>query len=134
MCRGQEFREYPEACLVAEGSFTLRPTRRGIPLSFDGTVLRLTFEAQMKENFDRFKFALYKEKEMPAFRKWITALAGLALLAGLARAQVTGNGSSPGAFTCATTNASVTPTLRAEGYTEAVGDIVLICAGGTLPA
>jgi len=88
----------------------------------------------MKENFDRFKFALYKEKEMPEIRKWITALAGLALFAGLASAQVTGNGSSTGAFTCATTNASVTPTLRAEGYTEAVGDIVLICAGGTLPA
>jgi len=87
----------------------------------------------MKENFDRFKFALYKEKEMPEFRKWITALAGLALFAGLASAQVTGNGSSTGAFTCATTNASVTPTLRAEGYTEAVGDIVLICSGGSLP-
>jgi len=88
----------------------------------------------MKEHFDRFKFALYKEKEMPEIRKWITALAGLALFAGLASAQVTGNGFSTGAFTCATTNASVTPTLRAEGYTEAVGDIVLICAGGTLPA
>src|ERR1700677_3672653 len=88
----------------------------------------------MKENFDRFKYALYKEKEMPEIRKWITALAGLALFAGLASAQVTGNGSSTGAFTCATTNASVTPTIRAEGYTEAVGDIVLICAGGTLPA
>ena len=79
----------------------------------------------MKEHFDRFKFALYKEKEMPEIRKWITALAGLALFAGLASAQVTGNGFSTGAFTCATTNASVTPTLRAEGYTEAVGDIVL---------
>jgi hypothetical protein len=87
----------------------------------------------MKENFDRFKFALYKEKEMPEFRKWITALAGLALFAGLASAQVTGSSTSTGAFTCATTNASVTPTLRAEGYTETVGDIVLICSGGTLP-
>jgi hypothetical protein len=87
----------------------------------------------MKENFDRFKFALYKEKEMPEFRKWITALAGLALFAGLASAQVTGSPTSTGAFTCATTNASVTPTLRAEGYTETVGDIVLICSGGTLP-
>jgi hypothetical protein len=87
----------------------------------------------MKENFDRFKFALYKEKEMPEIRKWITALAGLALFAGLASAQVTGSPTSTGAFTCATTNASVTPTLRAEGYTETVGDIVLICSGGTLP-
>jgi hypothetical protein len=88
----------------------------------------------LKENFDRFKFALYKEKEMPEFRKWIIALAGFALFAGLASAQVTGSGTSTGAFTCATTNASVTPTIRAEGYTEAVGDIVLICSGGTLPA
>src|ERR1700722_14325655 len=88
----------------------------------------------MKENFDRFKFALYKEKEMPEFRKWIIALAGFALFTGLASAQVTGSATSTGAFTCATTNASVTPTIRAEGYTEAVGDIVLICSGGTLPA
>jgi len=87
----------------------------------------------MKENFDRFKFALYKEKEMPEIRKWITALAGIALFTGLASAQVGPSTTSTGAFTCATTNASVTPTLRAEGYTEAVGDIVLICSGGTLP-
>jgi hypothetical protein len=73
------------------------------------------------------------EKEMPEFRKWITALAGLALFAGIASAQVTGNGFGTGAFTCTTTNGSVTPTLRAEGYTETVGDIVLICSGGTLP-
>jgi len=92
------------------------------------------FEAQMKENFDRFKLELYKEKEMPEFRKWIIALAGVALFAGLASAQVTGNGSSTGAFNCATTNGSVTPTLRAEGYTELAGDIVLICNGGTIPA
>jgi hypothetical protein len=87
----------------------------------------------LKENFDRFKFALYKEKEMPEFRKWITALAGLALFAGLASAQVgpalPGNAGT--AFSC-TSNAAVTPTLRAEGYTEVAGDIVITCVGGPL--
>jgi hypothetical protein len=87
----------------------------------------------VKENFDRFKFALYKEKEMPEFRKWITALAGLALFAGLASAQVgpalPGNAGT--AFSC-TSNAAVTPTLRAEGYTEVAGDIVITCVGGPL--
>jgi len=73
---------------------------------------------------------------MPEFRKWILASAGLALFAGLASAQV---GGSPGAgaaqaygtFSCAVTNGAVTPTLRAEGYTELTGDIVLICSGGS---
>jgi hypothetical protein len=88
----------------------------------------------MKENFDRFKFALYKEKEMPEFRKLIIALAGVALFAGLASAQVLGDGSSTAAFTCSTVNGSVTPNLRAEGYTEQTGDIVLICQGGSPPA
>jgi hypothetical protein len=73
---------------------------------------------------------------MPEFRKWILALAVVALFVGFASAQVgtpTGGG-SVGAFTCSTTNGSVTPTLRAEGYTELVGDIVIICQGGAPPA
>jgi hypothetical protein len=85
----------------------------------------------MKENFDRFKFALYKEKEMPEFRKWITALAGLALFAGLASAQVgPATPNNTGNETC-TSNSAVTPTLRAEGYTEVAGDLVITCTGGT---
>jgi hypothetical protein len=83
----------------------------------------------MKENFDRFKFALYKEKEMPEFRKWIIALAALALFAGLASAQVGPVGGNTGQFQCST-NTAVNPTLRNEGYTEVVGDIVLTCSGG----
>ena len=59
----------------------------------------------------------------------------LALFAGLASAQVGGQpgvGTAAGtAFTCSVTNGAVTPTLRAEGYTELTGDIVLICSGGT---
>jgi len=71
---------------------------------------------------------------MPEFRKLITALAGVALFAGLASAQVgggPGGGVSSGqVFTCGVTNGAVTPTLRAEGYTEQTGDIVIVCSGG----
>jgi hypothetical protein len=82
----------------------------------------------LKENFDRFNFAIHKEMEMADFRRWITALAVLALFAGLASAQI-GGGSSAGALQC-TANVAVTPQLRAEGYNDATGDIVLTCTGG----
>jgi len=70
---------------------------------------------------------------MPDFRKLIIALAVVALFAGLASAQVgTSTGVASGtAFTCGVTNGAVTPTLRAEGYTELTGDIVIICSGGS---
>jgi len=73
---------------------------------------------------------------MPEFRKGILALAGLTLFAGLASAQVgpTGEGASGTPLTCTTTNGAVTPTVRAEGYTELTGDIVIACTGGTSPA
>jgi hypothetical protein len=69
---------------------------------------------------------------MPDFRKLIIALAVVALFAGFASAQVgTSSGTAAGtAFTCGVTNGAVTPTLRAEGYTELTGDIVIICSGG----
>jgi len=73
---------------------------------------------------------------MPEFRKSILALAAVALTAGIASAQV-GNATGPGgtqAPTCTTTNGAVTPTLRAEGYTEMTGDIVIVCQGGSPPA
>jgi len=75
----------------------------------------------LEENFDRFNFVIHKEKEMVSFRRCILALTVLALFAGFAGAQTP--------LTCAT-NISVTPTLRAEGYTEQTGDISLICSGG----
>ncbi len=85
----------------------------------------------MKENFDRFKFfEIYKEKEMTDFRRWILALAVLALCVAGANAQVSG-GTGGQNFQCTAANASVTPTVRAEGITELVGDIVLDCTGGT---
>lgn len=73
---------------------------------------------------------------MPEFRKGILALAGIALFVGVASAQVgTPGGPALGtALTCSTTNGAVTPTVRAEGYTELVGDILIVCTGGAPPA
>jgi hypothetical protein len=85
----------------------------------------------LKENFDRFKLAIHKEKEMADFRRWLTALAGLALFAGMASAQV-GTGGGTQAPSCSA-NTSNTPTLRSEGITEQVGDIIIRCTGGNLP-
>jgi hypothetical protein len=69
---------------------------------------------------------IHKEKEMADFRKWFYALAVVALLAGLtvpASAQST-------AVSC--TNAGgVTPTVRSQGLTELMGDLVVQCTGGT---
>ena len=63
---------------------------------------------------------------MADFRKWFYALAVVALLAGLtvpASAQST-------AINC--TNAgAVTPTVRSQGLTELMGDLVVQCVGGT---
>jgi hypothetical protein len=71
---------------------------------------------------------------MPEFRKGILALAGITLFAGMASAQV-GTPTNPptvgqGPTTCTTTNGAVTPTVRAEGYTEMTGDITIACTGG----
>jgi len=76
----------------------------------------------LEENFDRFNFAIHKEKEMVSFRRWVIALTLLVVFAGLAGAQ--------GQTLQCSTNISVTPTLRAEGYTEQTGDITLTCTGG----
>jgi len=71
---------------------------------------------------------------MPEFRKLILALAIIALFAGFASAQVgspaAGAAGGQGFANCSTTNGAVTPTLRAEGYTELAGDIVIVCTGG----
>jgi hypothetical protein len=82
----------------------------------------------LKENFDRFNFAIYKEKEMVDFRRWIIVAAVLALFAGLAGAQVPGGG--VGLLQC-TASVAVPPQLRTEGLTELIGDIVLTCTGGS---
>ncbi len=66
---------------------------------------------------------------MADLRRWITALAILALFTGLASAQVGGGGGTQ--LNCAV-NTAATPTLRAEGITEQIGDIVITCTGGNL--
>jgi len=66
------------------------------------------------------------------FRRWITALAVLALFAGLASAQVANSGAGTGSLSC-TASVAVPPVLRTEGLTELVGDIVLTCSGGPAP-
>ena len=66
------------------------------------------------------------------FRRWITALAVLALFAGFASAQVANSGAGSGALQCAA-SVAVPPVLRSEGLTELVGDIVLTCTGGPTP-
>ena len=64
---------------------------------------------------------------MADFRKWMIALAVVLMCAGLASAQTGGGGNTT--FTCAV-NTTNTPTLRSEGITEQIGDIVVICSGG----
>jgi hypothetical protein len=61
---------------------------------------------------------------MVAFRRCFFALAVVILLSSLASAQTS---STP--FTCQAA-VSVPPTLRSEGLTEQIGDIVLTCTGG----
>jgi hypothetical protein len=87
----------------------------------------------LRENFDRFNFAIHKEKEMADFRKWIIVLFALTLLAGLGMAQ---NPTSNTALNCSfSQTGAVTPQIRSESYTDAVGDIVIGCTGGpTIPA
>jgi len=62
---------------------------------------------------------------MVDFRRCIIAFAVLALFAGLAGAQ--------GTPLACTSNATVTPALRGEGFTEQTGDIAIQCSGGTAP-
>ncbi len=64
---------------------------------------------------------------MADFRKCLLAFAVLALLSSFA---VPANAQVAPALQC-TFNAAVTPTVRAEGLAELVGDIVLNCTGGT---
>jgi hypothetical protein len=77
----------------------------------------------LRENFDRFNFAIHKEKEMADFRRWILAFATLVLVLGFVAPANAQNG-----LNC-TASAAVTPTLRHEGFTELTGDIVLSCVG-----
>lgn len=75
---------------------------------------------------------------MVSFRRVILALAVLALFTGLASAQVFtpggGPGSAGGNLTCSVLNTGNPTQVRAEGYSELLGDIVIQCTGGTAVA
>lgn len=62
---------------------------------------------------------------MVAFRKWSPALAVLAFMAIPAAAQ-TSTGTPLNCFA----NSGVPPVVRAEGFTELTGDLVITCTGG----
>src|SRR5687767_10860327 len=64
---------------------------------------------------------------MVAFRKLFPVLAVFALLLGATSAY--GQGATGAPLQC-TANSGVPPVVRAEGYTELVGDIVISCTGG----
>jgi hypothetical protein len=68
---------------------------------------------------------------MADFRRWILAFAALVLVLG----SVVPASAQTNQVSCSV-NAAVTPTLRAEGLTELVGDILLVCQGvpGSAPA
>src|SRR5215472_3988898 len=97
----------------------LRPTRRSSLGWLNGFRAVQTLRLRLEENFDRFNFAIHKEKEMVSFRRLIISMAVLLVFAGMVSAQTQ-------ALTCST-NIAVTPQLRSEGFTEETGDIVLIC-------
>jgi hypothetical protein len=87
----------------------------------------------LRENFDRFNFDIHKEKEMVSFRRMILAMAVLALCAGLASAQVViGTGGSAGGPLTCTANVANPTQARSEGYAELLGDISIICTGGSV--
>jgi hypothetical protein len=68
----------------------------------------------------------HKEKEMADFRKWLLALAAVAVLLGLGSSTAV----AATTFTCQT-NAGNPTIVRAEGVAELVGDLTLNCTGGT---
>jgi len=69
---------------------------------------------------------------MADFRRWLTVLAVIAVMAFTASAQIgSGPGSSGAALSC-TATAGGTPELRPEGFTELAGDILITCTGGSL--
>jgi hypothetical protein len=68
----------------------------------------------------------HKEKEMADFRKWLLALAAVAVLLGLGSSTAV----AATTFTCQT-NAGNPTIVRSEGVAELVGDLTLNCTGGT---
>jgi hypothetical protein len=70
---------------------------------------------------------IHKEKEMADFRKWLFALAVVALLAGF---TVPASAQIPTTPICSS-QVATNYLARSEGYTEQVGDLIVTCTGGT---
>jgi len=73
------------------------------------------------------QLTFHKEKEMVAFRKLSPVLAVFALMLGAQTVFAQGSTGLP--LQC-TANAGVPPVVRAEGFTELTGDLVVTCTGG----
>jgi hypothetical protein len=81
----------------------------------------------LKENFHQFTiFRFHKEKEMVTFRKSLLLLAIVAMMAAVGSAQI----GSPQPLSCVP-QAGDAPLVRSEGMAELVGDVLLLCSGGT---
>jgi hypothetical protein len=117
---------------VTDGKFRSPPDTEKFPRFTERILVHLRL--RLRENFDRFNSKMYKEKEMVSFRRVILALAILALFTGLASAQVNSGGSGGGNLTCSVLNTSNPTQVRAEGYSELLGDIVIQCVGGAAVA
>src|SRR5512146_2857552 len=94
--------------------------QRGSSPAYGTTGLRLRLKKRTSINSN---FRFHKEKEMADFRRCFYALALVALLAGFTASA------SAQAFQC-TNSTGVPPVVRAEGYAELMGDLVLDCTGG----
>ena len=81
---------------------------------------------RLKENFHQFNFKFHKEKEMVDFHKSILMLVVIMLMSTVASAAI--GPTIP--FTC-DASTGVPPTVRSEGITELMGDMILTCTGGT---
>src|SRR4051794_17841960 len=98
-----------------------------------GKLIRCTaIEAQVQKETSIINSTsqFHKEKEMAEFRKWLLAFAVVALIASLAvpaSAQTT----IQQTVTCTASSGGNPPLVRAEGLAELVGDVVLVCQGGT---
>ena len=67
---------------------------------------------------------------MATFRRWFAALAMLALVAGLASAQIGIGTGGPGAPLACSVSATSVPTISPEGFAELLGDALITCTGG----
>jgi hypothetical protein len=114
------------ACLISarHGVVPLQVNKRSVVV-----------EAQVAENFDRFKEEIHKEKIMSDFRIKLLGLAALAtVFTGLSYGQVSCL-TAPGGTLEPTSLNTVSPILdRAESEADLVSDVILLCPSSTATA